>query len=216
MTISESHTDTEFLTALMEGNHSRCSNFVRAYLDDDPSLIGLYEQVFRKTLYAIGTLWEQNLISVATEHLSTALVESLLNELYDRTVPDTYTGRTIVTACVEQERHQVGIKMVADVFEMNGWQSHFLGADVPTAELLRYVVEKAPDLLAISLSIYFHIPQLVDMLRRIRAAFPVLPIVIGGHAFLHGGREVLEEYPGVVYLPDLSAVEQYIGTCWGK
>ncbi len=204
----------EFLTALLAGNRKRCAQIVEEYRKVHPELIELYEEVFKRSLYEVGALWESNLISVATEHLSTALIEALLNDLYEQTLPEVYNGRKIVAACVEGESHQVGIKMVADVFEMHGWQSFFLGADVPTNELLVFLREAQPDLVALSLSVYFHVPKLEMMLDRIRRSFPELPIVIGGQAFRHGGRELLDRYPGTVYLPDLPAVEHYIRTAW--
>jgi MerR family transcriptional regulator, light-induced transcriptional regulator len=204
----------EFLTALLAGNRKRCAQIVEEYRKVHPELIELYEEVFKRSLYEVGALWESNLISVATEHLSTALIEALLNDLYEQTLPEVYNGRKIVAACVEGESHQVGIKMVTDVFEMHGWQSFFLGADVPTNELLVFLREAQPDLVALSLSVYFHVPKLEMMLDRIRRSFPELPIVIGGQAFRHGGRELLDRYPGTVYLPDLPAVEYYIRTAW--
>jgi len=159
-------------------------------------VIDLYEKLLKPALYEVGSLWERNLIGVATEHLSTALVEALLNDLYDQTLPEVYKGRKVVASCVEGESHQVGIKMVADVFEMHGWQSYFLGADVPSNELLAFVAELEPDLIALSLSVYFHVPKLETMLHRIREVFPDLPIVIGGQAFRHGGRDLLDRYSG--------------------
>lgn len=206
--------NSQFLSALLVGNRKRCAQIVEQYRRDHPPLIDLYEHVLKQSLYEVGSLWERNLISVATEHLSTALVEALLNDLYEQVLPDSYNGRTIVTACVEGETHQVGIKMVADVFEMHGWRSLFLGADVPTNELLTFVREVQPDAVALSLSVYFHVPMLEMMLTQIRSHFPTVPILIGGQAFRHGGADLLDRHPGTVHVADLPAVEHYIRTNW--
>lgn len=205
-----------FLAALLAGDRKRCAQIVGDFRVDHPELIPLYEEVFKPSLYEVGTLWERNLISVATEHLSTALVDALMNDLYGQALPDVYNGRKIVSACVEGENHQVGIKMVTDVFETHGWQSFFLGADVPTNELLDFVREIEPDLLALSLSVYFHLPKLETMLDRIRRTSPTLPVMIGGQAFRFGGQELLDNYSGITHLADLSAVERYISTVWSN
>lgn len=42
----------------------------------------LYENIIKKSLYEVGELWESNKITVATEHLASAIVEAILNELY--------------------------------------------------------------------------------------------------------------------------------------
>lgn len=208
--------DSEFLSALLAGNHKRCARVVEEYRTEYPGMIDLYEKLLKPALYEVGSLWERNLISVATEHLSTAIVEALLNDAHVKTLPETYNGRKVVASCIQGESHQVGIKMVADIFEMHGWQSYFLGADVPNNKLLAFVAELEPDLIALSLSVYFHVPTLETMLDRIRELFPDLPIVIGGQAFRHGGRELLDRYPGTIYLPDLPAVEHYIRTSWSN
>jgi MerR family transcriptional regulator, light-induced transcriptional regulator len=199
-----------FLRALIGGDRARCAGLVREFQEINPSPVALYEHLFKAALYEVGTLWEKNLISVATEHLSTALVEALMNEQYDRLKPDQRNGRTLVAAAVEDEKHQVGIKMVADIFAMHGWDSRFLGAGIPTGELLRYAETVQPDLFALSLSVYFHVPKLEEMLRQVTATFPRVPIVVGGQAFLHGGHEILARYPDSTHLPDLSAVERFI------
>ncbi|MFW5786583.1 MAG: cobalamin B12-binding domain-containing protein, partial [bacterium] len=203
MDTSATSLDSEFLSALLAGNRKRCAEIVEEYRTEYPGVIDLYEKLFKPALYEVGSLWERNLISVATEHLATALVGALLNDLYDQILPEAYNGRTVVASCVEGEAHQVGIKMVADVFEMHGWRSFFLGADVPTNELLTFAGEVEADLIALSLSVYFHVPKLETMLKLLRRAFPDLPIVIGGQAFRHGGGELLDRYPNTAYLPDL-------------
>jgi len=200
----------EFLDLLLKGNHSSCSELVRKYLNDKITINELYEDVFKKALYDIGELWEYNKISVATEHLSSAIVEGLLNELYVNIVCDNKVNKTVVVACVENEFHQIGIKMISDLFEMNGWNSYFLGANTPTKELIDFMKTVKPDLLALSLSIYFHFPILENMIDAIRKDFPEMPILVGGQAFRHGGKIILEKYENVIYKQDLTSTELFI------
>ena len=44
--------------------------------------------------------------------------------------------RTILCACPGTELHEMGSRMVADLFENNGWDSIYLGAAVPEDALL--------------------------------------------------------------------------------
>jgi methanogenic corrinoid protein MtbC1 len=162
----------------------------RQYLAENNSIKDLYEEVFKSALYEVGSLWETNKITVATEHLATAIVEGILNELFEQIFSDKKLNKKVVVACVENEKHQVGIKMVADLFEMKGWESFFLGAGIPTPELIRFIREVEPDLLAISLSVYFNFKVLVQMVEKIKVDFPYLPILLGGQAFNHISRSV--------------------------
>ncbi len=199
-----------FLESLISGDRVSCSDYARKYLGEGHSIQELYEDVFKASLYDIGKLWEYNQISVATEHLASAIVEAILNEFYHEVVSEEKNENTVILSCIEEEMHQIGIKMINDVFEMYGWNSYFWGANTPTKELVDYTKLIKPDLIAISMSIYFHLPNLEKTLKRIREEFPELPVLIGGQAFQHGGEEVLEQYDNVYYKPDLKSTESFI------
>jgi len=102
--------------------------------------------------------------------------------------------------------------MVADVFEANGWNSYFLGANTPTDELISFSKTMRPDVFAVSMSLYFHLPQLELMFQKIRAEFPEIPILVGGQAFSRGGMGVIEKYVNVWYLKDLYSIDTHIKT----
>jgi len=202
----------EFLQNLLKGNRSNCSAIARKYLEQNPSIKDLYEEVFKVSLYEVGRLWETNQITVATEHLATAVVEGILNDLFEQIVPKKKYSKKVVVTCVENEKHQVGIKMVADVFEMKGWESFFLGTGIPTSELVKFIRETQPDILAISLSVYFNFANLLKMLELLKSEFPELQIILGGQAFSHASDETIQRLGNVIFLPDLYLLEKYIET----
>ena len=117
------------LEALLHGDRLLSSKIATELADSPEAIKALYEDVVKESMYRIGQLWENGEISVASEHVASAIVEGVLNELYARVVSGRRTERTVVAACVEDEKHQIGIKMVADVFKMHGWNVYFLGAD---------------------------------------------------------------------------------------
>ncbi|MCX6162429.1 MAG: cobalamin-dependent protein [Ignavibacteriae bacterium] len=202
----------EFLNSLISGNRLTSSKLANNILNQRVSIKELYENIIKKALYDIGVLWEFNKISVATEHLASAIVEAILNELYLKVISEEKINKTVITACVENEFHQIGIKMVSDVFEMNGWNVHFLGANTPAKELIDFIKITKPDVLALSLSIYFNLPVLENMIQMIRKEFPVLPILVGGQAFRHGSQNVLLKYDNVIYKSDLNSTDLFIKT----
>ena len=201
-----------FLDNLLNCNRSACSDIAHSYLSSNHSVIQLYEDVFKVALYEVGKLWETNKISVATEHIATAITESILNELFEQIISNKRCYRKVVVACVEKEQHQVGIKMVADVFEMNGWETFFLGTGIPNNELIRYLHEIKPDLIAISLSVYFNFTNLLKMLDILQKEFPGLQIVIGGQAFNHVSADMTDRMGNVIVLTDLYILDKFIQT----
>lgn len=200
----------DFLKALLEGNQETCSKLAHSYLETNPSLTDLYEHVFRKALYEIGILWEKNKITVAAEHLATAITEGILNELFEKLTAQRKYTKKVVLACVENENHQVGIKMVADVFEMKGWDSYFPGTGYSNAQIIEYIAKTQPDVVAISLSIYFNFKQLVQLVTSIRESFPEIEILVGGQAFKHLSAETIQVLGKVLYISDLYILEKFI------
>lgn len=199
-----------FLKQLLAGNRLECSLIVNKLMNEDVSVQIIYDDLLKKTLYTVGELWEYNKISVATEHLASAIVEGILNEVYLKVVSNFSIHKNVLFSCVENEFHQIGIKMISDIFEMNGWRSYFLGANVPTKEVLLYSKTIPIDLIAISFSIYFHLPDLINLIKKFRVEFPDMLILVGGQGFNHGGIEAISHFENVFYLSGIIATEKFI------
>jgi len=201
-----------YLALLLEGKRLECGRMVQQLLDRDIDIKVLYTELFQRSLYEVGELWELNRISVAREHLVTAITEGLLNLVYPRLFDSERppVSRKAVISCAANEYHQIGGKMVADIFEMNGWEGHFLGANTPVDQMISYIDDTKPDLLGLSLSVYFSIASLKTGVEAVRATFPNLDIVVGGQAFRWGGTELVKRYPGTHYIESLKVLEDQI------
>lgn len=199
----------EFLAALLAGNRRLCEGITNRALAADVPVLMIYQHLFQRALYEVGEEWAANRISVGVEHLATAVIEGLLNQLYARIVSATPNGRRIVISSVEGELHQVGAKMASDVFESHGWEALYLGADTPTHELLRTVHDLRPDAVGLSLSIAFHLDKLRAALDLLRAAFPQLSLFVGGQGLRELGGRVVDD-PNVRYFADLDTLDRYL------
>jgi MerR family transcriptional regulator, light-induced transcriptional regulator len=200
----------EFFHSLLYGNRLKCSEITYNLIRCRLPVKNLYEDILKSSMYTIGDLWEHGKISVATEHLASAIVEKILNDVYPAIISTQKNNKTVVLACVEHELHQIGIKMVADIFEMNNWNVLCLGANTPTRDLIQFIDHHKPDVVALSLSIYMHLPLLEKMVHTIRAAFKDLPILIGGQAFTLAGESIVSGHEKVFLLNSLSSVESFI------
>jgi MerR family transcriptional regulator, light-induced transcriptional regulator len=200
----------EFQSNLVAGDYEKCSLIVKTILNENIDIKQLYDELLKKSLYRIGEMWETGKISVSTEHLASAIVETILSEVYFKIITQNKINKTVVLACTENEFHQIGIKMVGDIFETNGWNIHFFGANTTTDELISSIELVHPDILAISLSIPFNLPTLEKMLIKILAKFPELFILVGGQAFLHGGFDVLKKFNNIIYKADLNSLDEFL------
>jgi len=203
----------QYLQLLLAGDRQGCRQLVSALLDQRMPIKQLYLELFQRALYQVGEMWAQGKVSVAKEHLATAITESMLNLVYPTLFRQTRCGRTAVVACVVNEYHQLGAKMVADIIETHGWDGYFLGANTPVEDLLTLLEEKQPDLLCLSISIHANLPILVRTIERIRQRFPTLPIVVGGQAFCWGTADPLTGFAGLRLLNNLDELEQELAQC---
>jgi methanogenic corrinoid protein MtbC1 len=199
----------DFLAALLVGDRRCCEALTDQALAACVPILALYQRLFQRALYQVGEEWACNRISVGTEHLATAIVEGLLNRLYPQVITPNRIGRRIVVASVEGELHQVGAKMVCDVFEMYGWEALYLGADSPTTDLLRTVRDLRPYAVGLSLSVYGHLGALEAAIGLIRSNFPELPVLIGGQGLRQVGPALSSDYK-VHYVADLDALERLV------
>ncbi|MBI9042258.1 cobalamin-dependent protein [Lutibacter sp.] len=183
---------------------------MQSLLKKDVSIKIIYEDLLKVSLYEVGKLWEYNKISVASEHLASAIVEAILNDNYLNIISEKRVNKNVLLSCVEKEFHQIGVKMIGDIFEMNGWTSYFLGSNTPTKDVLLFSKTIPIDIIAISLSIYSHLPELTKLIEKFRLEFPETPILVGGQAFRHGGEKTLLKYYKVIYKPDIASTELFI------
>ena len=196
-----------YLHSLLQGDRGTCLNIVTTLLSDKIEIREIYTDLFQKSMYRVGELWEINEISVAREHLATSITENMLNITY----PHLFTGRQsaekAIISCTANEYHQLGGKMVADIFELHGWDTHFLGVNTQINDLLTFIDAIKPDLIGLSLAVYFNIAALEATLETLHAHFNNLDILVGGHAFIWGGTRVLKKYPGTSYVESLAQLE---------
>jgi methanogenic corrinoid protein MtbC1 len=129
----------------------------------------------------IGELWENNEITAADKHLASAVCYFILSTLYPPMQISASAGRKKRCFCVlKGEQHDLGLKMVNSLFDEKGYETHYLGPNLP----LEYAIEKAelwrPEIICLSISIVYHLPNIkkyVDAL----AGLPNHPaILIGG------------------------------------
>ena len=200
----------EYLDFLLQGNRLTCTHIVRNLIDQSVPIKTLYTDLFQKSLYRVGELWEFNRISVAKEHLATAITEGLLSLTYPMLfdVEQDEQRKKMIISCAANEYHQIGGKMVADICELNGWDTHFLGANTPVDQMLEHIQEVKPQLVGLSLSVYFNIASLKKEIEVIRSNFTDLDIFIGGQAFQWGGIDIIKKYPRAEYMPSLDKLER--------
>lgn len=176
-----------YLAALRQGDRRAAFRLLDGALDAGAQVGELYLEVVQPSMREIGRLWQLNELTVAEEHVATAISQSAMSRMFERAFywRDERTPK-IIAACADEERHQLGLRMLCDLLELDGWETIYLGASVPVESLVDIVARHDPAAVAISATIAPHIPRVRDAIGAIRGARlarqPV--IAVGGRAFL--------------------------------
>jgi methanogenic corrinoid protein MtbC1 len=171
--------------ALVQGQRKAALSLVNEALNNGAPLLDVYVDVLQAAQFEIGRLWETNVITVAQEHMATAITQYVMAQLYPRTGrPVTPKGNIIVTG-VEGEYHHIGPNIIADVLEADGWDVRFLGANVPHSGILRLIEEHQASIAGISVTMLSNIPQLIRLLESIDHTFGKSKVrtLVGGAGF---------------------------------
>lgn len=174
----------DYLQALLRGDRRACQQQVDALLEAGTSLQTLYIDWFQRSLQDVGVRWERGLVSVGVEHLATAISEMLMVSVASRVFSKSRVGRSALVACVGDERHVVGARMVADLFETHGWDAHFVGGPLPVDALVDLAVRQKVDVVALSVSLTQHLAALPTTMEAVHRAMPNARVIVGGAAFL--------------------------------
>ncbi|MBC8039939.1 MAG: cobalamin B12-binding domain-containing protein [Opitutaceae bacterium] len=177
----------QYFEALRRGERHLASQLVLAAVEAGTSVKEIYLNVFQPAQYEIGRLWQTNRITVAQEHYCTAATQLIMSQLYSHIFATAKNGRTLVATCVSGDLHEIGVRMVADFFEMAGWNTFYLGANTPHADVIATLVERQADVLAISATISYHVDAVRDLISAVRAdpACSGVRILAGGYPFNH-------------------------------
>ncbi len=175
----------KFLRLLLSGERHSASRLILEAADSGVDVKDIYLHVFQASQREIGRLWQMNRVSVAQEHYCTAATQLIMAQLYPRIFRTEKNGRRIVATSIGGELHEIGVRIITDFFEMEGWDTYYLGANSPTSAILQALSDRRADVLAVSATMTFHIRAVENLIAAVRAAenLKAVKILVGGHPF---------------------------------
>lgn len=178
------HLARTYLGHLMRGERENAAKLISDAAQRGISVRDLYLDVFQPTQIEIGRLWQTNKITVAEEHYCSAATQLIMALLYPRILNAKRRGKKAVIAGAPGELHEIGARMVADFFEMDGWDGVYLGANTPISDLLKFLDAQKPDVLLVSATMTLHVSNVRQTIAAVRAASTsAVKILVGGRVF---------------------------------
>jgi methanogenic corrinoid protein MtbC1 len=200
-----------FTQAALRGDRRAAAGIAAATLHDGASMVDLFTGVFEASQREAGKLWERNQISVAEEHMATAVTQYVMAHVFgEAPLASRARGKVVVTG-VEGELHQIGPNMVADVLALDGWDVHFLGTNVPQRDILSTVDREQPSILAISATMLSGLPATLALIDAVRARMgPSAPLLLVGGAAFRRTSDIFREIGCEGYAPDLQSARALV------
>jgi MerR family transcriptional regulator, light-induced transcriptional regulator len=172
----------QWLDALLQRDAAGARRVIFAAVSDGVSLMELQSLVLAPSLQEVGRLWQIHRIDEALEHFCSRTTYNVLAVL------STYTNsvrrwKLAVGLCVASEEHELGLLLALDALQLEGWDTVFLGADVPTQNILR---SWNPDVFVISATMPYHLHEakkLTDAVQKNSTGRLPPKIIVGGRPF---------------------------------
>ena len=191
----------QYMESLFEKDSRRTMYLIRQFLQSGIPVNDIYVDILAEAMRRVGRLWHTARITVDAEHYCTSATQLAMTEMYPAIFSKARRGRKILCACPGGELHSMAARMVADLFENDGWDSVFLGAAVPEDAMLTAIRQDLPDLVALSVSMPQHLIECRSLVAAIKAEFPSVRIAVGGNAF-RSTREIWTQWPVDYYTED--------------
>jgi signal transduction histidine kinase/methanogenic corrinoid protein MtbC1/CheY-like chemotaxis protein len=175
----------QYLQALLRAERHEATRLIVDAVRAGVAVGDIYLQVFQRCQREVGRLWQSKRITVAQEHYCTAATQLAMSQLYPYLFALPKKGRRLAAASVGGELHEVGLRIVADLFEADGWDTLYLGANVPAGSVVQAVGQHRPDLLLISVTMAFHLPGVEQLIAQVRSseAGQTVKVMVGGYPF---------------------------------
>lgn len=175
------------------------------------SMLAIYpiEQVcaelIKPTLWEVGRLWEQGVITVSIEHFASSFFHGLLTNLY-HAMPPGETGPLIITCCAPGEEHELAPLMLSLLLRRAGLHVAYLGQSIEINGLLQTVRQMSPALICISATLVSCLEAVTDLGHQLQKLSPPRSALIFGGQGFEQRTDLIAQVPGVYLDGDLQII----------
>lgn len=131
---------------------------------------------------AVGDRWVTGQLSIAHEHLASAVVIAIVMETV-RAVPPLPAAPRVVVATPAGEHHSIGAALAAAAASLQGWSVVYLGANIPHADIGAAAFSTEAGAVVLSITYVEDRSRALAEIRALRRSLSeAVPLLIGGAA----------------------------------
>ena len=174
-----------YLQTLLNGRRKDAYVAILQAFESGTAIADIYLYVFQPCLYEIGRLWQMNKISVAQNHFFSAATQLIMSQFYPHFLSSNNPELRLIAACISGNLHEIGIRMVADIMEMQGWDTHYIGASPTNDSIIEMVIANKAQMLAVSATLVEQLAMVENLITAVRAhpQCRQVKIIVGGRPF---------------------------------
>lgn len=160
---------------------------IDALKNEEISVVELYEGVLTPALAHVVEEYEEIDDLIWHEHVRSGIIRTIIESAYpfvleardNKTIQDD----RVIVMCPEFEEHELGARMVADFFRIEGFDTTFVGARTPLKTVLKAIEVIKPKYLVVSVTNFFNILSVKNLIDAIKNdGNDDLVFVLGGRA----------------------------------
>jgi methanogenic corrinoid protein MtbC1 len=171
-----------YLEACLTGDRRRAIRIILDAVDSGLDVQDAYLDVLVPAQREVGEMWHAAKMGIHEEHVVTAITQSVMALLAERGRRSEVNGKTVLLASVASNAHDLGPRVLTDLFEIAGWRAIGLGPSIPAADLAQAVSHFQADLVALSATLVTQLKNLRHAVETIRAHNADVKILVGGLA----------------------------------
>ena len=172
----------KYIELVLDGEQQNAIDYIIS-LTDEMEIGDILVDILQVSMFQIGEMWLHGVIDVDQEHYATYVTQKAMAQFYPEIFKQERIGKTIVTTSIGSELHEMGISMIADIFELNGWDAVHLGAGTPESSISNTIENNKPQLVALSVTMPNHLRECKKTVDYLREKHSDIVIAVGGMAF---------------------------------
>lgn len=151
------------------------------------SVVDLYEKVLSPALSHVVEEYKEIDVLIWREHVRSSIIRTIIESAYpyvlEERAKNELKEERVLVMCPEFEEHELGSRMVADFFRIEGFETTFVGARTPLKTVLKAIEFVNPKYLVISVTNFFNILSVKHLIDAIKHdGNEDLIFVLGGRA----------------------------------
>jgi methanogenic corrinoid protein MtbC1 len=178
-----------YLLHLLQRERDHAERIVQEQIDGNMPLAEIHERIVTPAMNEIGHMWHMREASIADEHYCTASTLGIMARLRGQFERRSSNGMLAVSCSSGGDMHDLGIRMVSDLMELDGWSVECLGANMPAHEVAETVGAQPhrghADLLLLSAGTPLAIRSVANLIAMARATLgnQAPSVLVGGLPF---------------------------------